>query len=472
MLNSLRNFSKGKLAWVLVAIIIIPFVFWGMGSVFSGGNTNSIGKINNHNLSTQDFVDFVNDSNISPEIIKENIDKNILEQLLTQLVSIIMLDLEIEKLNILISDKHLANKIKLQKPFLDDNNKFSRTKYEKYLLENNMTSINFESGIKKNELKKELLNYIGGGIKSPYFFTNKSYKDSTKILEIDFVTLNSLYKKKGDINTNDLNKYLEKNSEKFLVEKINFSLIKITPKNLVNENEFSDKFFSKIDQIENLLLNNINIKEIANKYNLTIDNFNEFVPNESTEDYIKEIYLKRNKQTKQLLDKNDFYILYEISEKNKILPKLEDKNFKNKIVNDILDNDKFNVHKNLLSKIQNKKLSDEEFKKISNGKHKKSQIKSLNNNQFSEDSIKLLYSIPKNSFSLITDSENNVFLSKIVDIKEKNISKSSEEINKYQDKTNLTLKNQLYQSYDYLLNEKYKIKLNQKTMDRLKNYFR
>ena len=41
-----------------------------------------------------------------------------------------------------------------------------------------------------------------------------------------------------------------------------------------------------------------------------------------------------------------------------------------------------------------------------------------------------------------------------------------------QDKTNLTLKNQLYQSYDYLLNEKYKIKLNQKTMDRLKNYFR
>ena len=46
MLNKLRNFSKGKLAGVLVGIIIIPFVFWGMGSVFSGGNTNSIAKIN------------------------------------------------------------------------------------------------------------------------------------------------------------------------------------------------------------------------------------------------------------------------------------------------------------------------------------------------------------------------------------------------------------------------------------------
>ena len=88
MLNKLRNFSKGKLAGVLVGIIIIPFVFWGMGSVFSGGNTNSIAKINNFNVSTKDFTDFVNNSRISTDVIRENINNNILEQLLTQLVSI------------------------------------------------------------------------------------------------------------------------------------------------------------------------------------------------------------------------------------------------------------------------------------------------------------------------------------------------------------------------------------------------
>ena len=36
MLGKLRNFSKSKLAIILVAIIIVPFVFWGIGSVFSG----------------------------------------------------------------------------------------------------------------------------------------------------------------------------------------------------------------------------------------------------------------------------------------------------------------------------------------------------------------------------------------------------------------------------------------------------
>ena len=43
-------------------IIIIPFVFWGMGSVFSGGNTNNVAKINNEIISTQDFVNYINRS--------------------------------------------------------------------------------------------------------------------------------------------------------------------------------------------------------------------------------------------------------------------------------------------------------------------------------------------------------------------------------------------------------------------------
>ena len=157
MLNKLRNFSKGKLAGVLVGIIIIPFVFWGMGSVFSGGNTNSIAKINNYNVSTQDFADFVNNSKISAEVIKENIDNNIIEQLLSQLVSISLIDLEINDLKISISDKILAKKIKSQKTFQDENKKFSRTKYEKFLLENNIPSVIFEKDIKDNELKKKII---------------------------------------------------------------------------------------------------------------------------------------------------------------------------------------------------------------------------------------------------------------------------------------------------------------------------
>ena len=87
MIGTFRNFAKSRYAGILVGIIIIPFVFWGMGSVFSSGNTNSIAKINKENISTQDFIDHINQSNIPTETIRNNLDQNIIEELLSSLVS-------------------------------------------------------------------------------------------------------------------------------------------------------------------------------------------------------------------------------------------------------------------------------------------------------------------------------------------------------------------------------------------------
>ena len=107
MLNNIRNFSKTWFAKILLVIIIIPFVFWGMGGVFSGGNTNNIAKINNQSISTQDFINYLNSSKIDTNYIKDNIDKNVIEELLAELISTTMLSLEINDLSLSISDKIL-----------------------------------------------------------------------------------------------------------------------------------------------------------------------------------------------------------------------------------------------------------------------------------------------------------------------------------------------------------------------------
>ena len=77
MLNNIRNFSKTWFAKIILVIIVIPFVFWGMGGVFSGGNTNNIAKINNQSISTQDFMDHLNSSGITLDIIKDNINNKL-----------------------------------------------------------------------------------------------------------------------------------------------------------------------------------------------------------------------------------------------------------------------------------------------------------------------------------------------------------------------------------------------------------
>ena len=123
MLNKFRNFSTSKFAAVFVFIIAIPFVFWGMGGVFSSGNTNNIAKINNYNVSTKDFMDYVNEAQISNEYIQENINNNVLEELLTELISSKIVDLEVKNLNIIISEKNLAAMIKNSKNFHDEKKK-------------------------------------------------------------------------------------------------------------------------------------------------------------------------------------------------------------------------------------------------------------------------------------------------------------------------------------------------------------
>ena len=473
MLKNLRNFSKGKLAGVLVGIIIIPFVFWGMGSVFSGGNTNSVAKINNHNISTKDFIDFINESKINPEVIKQNLNMNILEELLTQMVSISLIDIEIDNLNVVISDEVLAKKIKNQKSFKDENGIFSRIKYEKFLLENNLSVVDFEEGIKQNELKKKLFMYISGGLKSPYFLVNKTFREQTKNIEIEYIDLNIVYEDKNKILDKDVTKYINDNKDELSLDFLDISYVRITPKILTQENEFTENFFSKIDKIENLILNNVKITEIAKDFNLNLNIVKGYNLNDSDDKLLKEIYNKRNEDKLQIIDKNDYFLLYSITNSKKKLPDTNDKDFLLRIKNEIFEKNKYELHKRLLKDIQNKKFTNNDFLNLSNGEIQNLNIKSIKDkNKFSEDSINILYSLSKNSFTLIADNKNNIYLVKIKRIKENNLKENNKEIEKIKDQTDGILRDNLYTSYDLLLNNKYKIKINENSLDRIKNYFK
>ena len=474
MLNKLRNFSKGKLATVLVAIIIIPFVFWGMGSVFSGGKTNSVAKINNFNISTKDFVDHINKSKLSTDEIKENINNNILEEFLTELVSNSLIDIEIKDLNIMISDKNLAERIKKNKSFHDEKNKFSRLKYEKFLLENNISAAEFEFRLRKNELKKELFTYISGGIKSPYFIANKTFKDNAKKIDLSYINLNHVYKKKDEFSNIEIDTFIKDNEEKLKIELIDFSYTKITPLNLVQETEFSENFFSNIDEIENQVLNGTKIKEIATNFSLKISEVNNFDDRNNNDLIFKQIYLKRNQDKIQIIDKNDFYLLYEINSIKKVLPEKNDVKFIESVKNSLFEKNKYEYNKNLLLKIQNQNFDNYDFIRLVDNKDliKKTKINSLNdNNLFTSDSIKLLYSLPKNNFLLIGDKDKNIYLAKIEKILSNDLSDKND-LSDYTIKANIQIKNDLYSSYDYLINDKYKITINQNTLERIKNYFR
>ena len=473
MISKLRGFSNSKLAGVLVGIIIIPFVFWGMGSVFSGGNTNNVAKINNEAISSKDFVNFINESRLTNEIIKANLDKNIIEQILSELISEKLIEMEIKELNVTLSEEVLANKIRSNSILLDDNKKFSRVKYEKFLLENNLSASTFENSLKKQELKENLFNYISGGIKSPYFLKNKLYINENKKIEIEFLDLDLIHDKTA--TSLEVEDFIKNNQEILKIDFIDVSYAKIKPKDLIEIDEFNDEFFKKIDEIENNIFNGSNLREINEIYNFKLNEKNNFVLDENSDEVLEEIYSRRNQDKIQLIDKNDFYLIFEISNISKKIPNKTDPKFLDNVKNNVILKKKFEFNKSLFEKIDEKSFNDEEFVKLSKDINniKTINIKSLQDNEvFDPDSLNLLYTLPNKSFSLVTGQGNKVFLSKIKNISYSDMDKNTDNIKEYSTKANNDIINDVYTSYDLSLNSKYKVKIFNQTIDRVKNYFR
>ena len=85
-----------------------------------------------------------------------------------------MLVEEAKKIGIVVTEKSLSQIIKNDPNFLD-NDKFSRTKYEKFLIERNISAVEFEKILKEETTKKLFVQLVMDGINSPKFLVENTY---------------------------------------------------------------------------------------------------------------------------------------------------------------------------------------------------------------------------------------------------------------------------------------------------------
>jgi peptidyl-prolyl cis-trans isomerase D len=473
MINPFKEFTKKKIGGLLlIFVIIIAFGFGGFGGGFNTGNQNNIAKINNTNISTQDFMDYLNQSGLSQQVIKENIDKNVIEELLSSLVSMTLLDLEIKDLGLVLSEEILIEKLKKNKSFQDENSKFQRTLYEKFLLTNSMSAAMYEMNLKNNALQKELFTYISGGAKSPNFLVNKHFIEYNRKLDIDFINLNNFYKKKNEFTDQEIKNFIDENSEKLKQDFIDFSYVIITPKKLIGIDEFNQAFFDAIDEIDNKISKNIDFKTIITELGIKPIIKKDYINVENEDTIENKIYNSRNDKIEILEDRGKF-IFYQVDNIKSKLPNLNNIKFIKQIKNLLFQKEKFEFNKDIIEQLDKKKFNETSFNKLANGKIEKIQLNSIRDiNKFEINSIEVLYSLPINSFTLIADKKDNIYLAKIINYEDTAILQNSNNYDLISNEVNTKYRNEILKSYDYLLNTKYKVIVNEKTLDRVKNYFR
>ena len=152
---------------------------------------------------------------------------------------------------------------------------------------------------------------------------------------------------------------------------------------------------------------------------------------------------------------------------------MNDQDTKEEIKELIYQKGKFDLNRSVLEEIQNKKFDDNKFNEMAGYSKEYLTISSIKDeDKFETNSIKLLYSLPINSYTLVNDKENKIYLVKLVSSKKNTFNETDENYLNFVNSQNTNTRKSILQSYDQLLNSKYQVQLNQKTIDRVKNYFK
>ena len=473
MMETLKNFGVKKLGGViLIVIIVIAFGFGGFGGGFSTNNQNNIAKINKTNVTTQDFMDYLNQSNISQQAIRENLDKNIIEELLSGLISTTLIDLEVEDFDLSITELTVLKKIKENKNFHDENGAFQRTKYEKFLLSNNMSAPMFEIQLKNRELQKHLFDLIGAGTITPDFLIKKMFEEQNKTLDIEYFAMSSQYKEKNSYTNEELEQFVKENADQLKRDFIDFKYAILNPKNLIGLEEFNQDFFDEIDAIENKISQGETFDSILENINVDIKEVNKFVASSAMESNEDIIYSKKSTKL-DIIENGDNFLLYSITDKYELAADLNDEATRDDMIELVYQKGKFDLNRSVLEEIQKKEFDNNKFNEMGANNLKTISLNSINDHDtFEENSVKILYSLPINSFTLVSDKDNEIYLVKVINSKDKPYSENDDNYLKFVQNQNTENRKSILASYDQLLNNKYNVQLNQKTIDRVKNYFK
>ena len=477
MKHKLVALSKSILVKLLIVIIIAVFALWGVGDMFSAGKTNVVAEVSGKNIYSEDYVNQLRNGLQSKNYqnVTDAIKDNLHIQILNQLIAEKIFEIYAEEEKIIINDKTLSNFIK-NIPEFSKNGKFSRTEYEKYLLKNQIDSYSFETSFKKSLLKKLIVESQNLDSISTSYHKTKVKNYFEKKISISYINLEDLYED-IDITEKEILDYHKKNpSYSNELRSIKYAIINQNKE----ANQSSDLFFKNISDIENQVLSNKNFDDIATQFSLNVKKSGLFNKDGLIKNSLKTTVLDKsivqkafylNDQiTSELIEIKGSFYLIGINEIVKKKPLTLNEKIKKDIINKIKKKNIDSKANSLSNKIKEENIFNQLVsKKTKFVKQLELKNRLEENKTFSPNQIQEIFSLKKNESLVLKGSKN--YLIKAIDASYDR-TKSNDEMDKlYERQVTISFDEQIMQSFDKFLNNKYKVKINQKVLDRITNSF-
>ena len=484
MLASIRKFSKSIFAKIFIAIIALPFLLWGMGDIFTSGKQNVIVEIDDEKITSEEFVTYLQKVNITSDEIKKTGKSKIFDEVLANYISEKVIEIETQEKGIRLTDKSLMKILISDKTFQKDE-KFSETKYEKFMLTSGYTKPQYERTLRNIELKGQLLTFYSGGIKLPKSIVDESYKKLNQIKEIDYLDLNKVYAK-NIVSEEEINDFYEKNKSLFKEKFKSFRYLELSPEILIGEKDLDEIYFKKIDSIENKILDGEDFSSITSGQNKNIKNIDFLNFRKSKKDgtifkeiddkLFKKIFSIKKKKEPRLITLDNNYYIVEILDEKDIDLTLNDKNLREVIKTQLKFTFMIEENEKIIKKINNKEFNKEkifELSKSSGVPIDKVKINTVKDkSKFGSKLVKEIYKFSKGQIFIVSgDFATENYLIHITDEKNPKIDFGSESYKTYIKTANGEYVSRVFKSYDNHINKKYEIETNEKVFERIKNSF-
>jgi peptidyl-prolyl cis-trans isomerase D len=248
MLDFMRKNAQSWGVKVLFGLIVVVFVFWGVGS-FRNNKNAILATVNERPIMIKEFgrayertlQDIRNrESSLSQEQIESMDLKN---RVFNQLISSTLLSQKAREWGLTISARQLRESIGQIQVFQNEDKQFDPQRYKAVLKANRLTPGQFEQDQTHNLLMEKVRSYIQLPAKPDPEEVRDFYNYARTRATAEYIAFEwTEYQDRVEIKPERIREFYEKNKENFKVpEKIRISYLDITPSSLADPEAITDE---------------------------------------------------------------------------------------------------------------------------------------------------------------------------------------------------------------------------------------
>ena len=234
MLGSIKEKTKGWVAYLIVGLITIPFALFGINEYFTGASNVVVASINDNDITQEEFLsEFQPQQRRLQQNLAEKYDSEfdtVLKQsVLNQMIDRRLLDNLAEKLSYATTQGELSAIISMNDLFIE-NGKFSIDRYKQLLRLNGYTTKQYED-IKAKELTQNQIKYnlLDSAFVVPSQLERlKSLNDQQR--QFNYIVLNANdYTEKVKVEEKSVKDYYSNQKESFFApEQVKIEFVELT----------------------------------------------------------------------------------------------------------------------------------------------------------------------------------------------------------------------------------------------------